>query len=49
MHPMRLRVHLSDLAQHGYVTANSFNEYGEAAYRLTDKAERFLVERNLIP
>ena len=37
-----------DLRQHDYVTANSFDEWGEAIYHLTNKARKFLIERNLI-
>jgi hypothetical protein len=48
MNTVQLQVHLSDLMQHGYVDGNAFDEYGEPLYRLTDKARRFLVKRNLI-
>jgi len=49
MHPTRLQVHLTELAQHDYVAVGGVNEWFETTYCLTTKAKRFLIERNLIP
>jgi predicted ArsR family transcriptional regulator len=48
LHPTRLQVHLSELAQHDYVAVDGVNEWFETIYRLTTKAKKFLIERNLI-
>jgi DNA-binding transcriptional ArsR family regulator len=45
---VRTQNHLDKLKEHGYVTANQFNEQFEPMYRLTRKAREFLVENNLV-
>lgn len=49
LHPERLIVHLTELEQKGYIVVTDFHPAtNEPEYRLTHKARKFLMEKNLI-
>lgn len=48
MHHVRLKEHLDVLVERGWLTANEFDEWYAVKYRLTRRANQFLINNNLI-
>ena len=48
LHPEVVKLKLTDLSKAGYVRGDATTEYGEQAYRLCDKARRYLIEKGLL-
>ena len=48
LNPTRTQFHLTELIKRGYINVDSFNEWHDARYSLTQKGRKYLIERNLI-